>query len=215
MSEDIARTCRYCDGRGSWQASKDPDEINYCTFCDGGMRQERWRAVVGFEGRYEVSDLGRVRNSRTDHVLSAATSRSGHQRVVLCRDGKGKDMYVHRLVLMAFVGPCPEGMEGCHNDGDATHNDVDNLRWDTRAENNRDAVRHGTHFNMNKTHCPRGHELRSPNLSAAQLKNGERQCLACARARTTFRRYGGSFQKLADDRYFQITGTRPEQKDRS
>lgn len=48
-------------------------------------------------------------------------------------------------MLTAFVGPCPDGMEGCHNDGDPHNNRLDNLRWDTRANNARDAIRHGTH----------------------------------------------------------------------
>ena len=51
---------------------------------------------------------------------------------------------VHVLVLTVFIGPCPEGMEGCHEDGDFTNNRVDNLRWDTHQENQRDMVRHGT-----------------------------------------------------------------------
>jgi hypothetical protein len=54
--------------------------------------------------------------------------------------------YVHRLVLKAFVGPCPEGMEGCHWDGDACNNKLDNLRWATHAENVEDSIRHGTFY---------------------------------------------------------------------
>lgn len=49
---------------------------------------------------------------------------------------------VHRLVLETFVGPCPEGMEGCHNDGDHTNNQLGNLRWDTHQENIQDRDRH-------------------------------------------------------------------------
>lgn len=52
--------------------------------------------------------------------------------------------YVHRLVLEAFVGPCPFGMEGCHNDGDPTNNNLVNLRWDTHKNNEKDKIKHGT-----------------------------------------------------------------------
>lgn len=52
--------------------------------------------------------------------------------------------YVHALVLEAFVGPCPDGMECCHNDGDATNNKLTNLRWDTPKANSEDARKHGT-----------------------------------------------------------------------
>lgn len=51
---------------------------------------------------------------------------------------------MHRLVLEAFVGPCPIGMEACHNDGDTSNNQVDNLRWDTRSSNHMDKEKHGT-----------------------------------------------------------------------
>lgn len=51
---------------------------------------------------------------------------------------------VHRIVLETFVGPCPDGMEGCHNDGNPINNRVDNLRWDTRASNRADMLVHGT-----------------------------------------------------------------------
>jgi hypothetical protein len=51
---------------------------------------------------------------------------------------------VHRLVLSAFVGDCPPGMVGCHNDGDKSNNRVSNLRWGTPKENARDMIAHGT-----------------------------------------------------------------------
>jgi len=51
---------------------------------------------------------------------------------------------VHRLVLDAFVGPCPDGLEACHLDGDAGNNRVSNLRWDTSKANTDDMRRHGT-----------------------------------------------------------------------
>jgi hypothetical protein len=54
---------------------------------------------------------------------------------------------VHTLVLEAFVGPCLPGMECCHRDGNPANNRLDNLRWDTRAANRRDMLRHGTHRN--------------------------------------------------------------------
>lgn len=50
---------------------------------------------------------------------------------------------IHRLVLETFVGPCPPGMEACHNNGKEPDNRIVNLRWDTRSNNLRDRVRHG------------------------------------------------------------------------
>ncbi len=52
--------------------------------------------------------------------------------------------YVHRLVLEAFIGPCPEGSEACHYDGNKSNNVLTNLRWDTRQGNMADMIRHGS-----------------------------------------------------------------------
>lgn len=71
--------------------------------------------------------------------------KNGHLLVTLRRNGAARRFLVHRLVLMAFVGPCPVGMEGCHYpDRDPANNRVDNLRWDTHAGNMGDTVLHGT-----------------------------------------------------------------------
>jgi hypothetical protein len=51
---------------------------------------------------------------------------------------------VHRLVLEAFAGPCPEGRECCHEDGDPANNSLGNLRWDSHQANMDDMLRHGT-----------------------------------------------------------------------
>src|SRR5690606_38480338 len=87
----------------------------------------------------------------------------------------------HVLVAEAFIGPRPEGAECLHGDGDHTNNMVSNLRWGTKSENQLDSVRHGTHHQANKTHCPRGHELVEGNLARRKLPY--RQCLTCERAR--------------------------------
>jgi hypothetical protein len=113
--------------------------------------KERWRAVVDYEGLYEVSDQGRVKS------LPRATTRGGilkpipygtlgHLRVNLSKDGKARLHFVHTLVLTAFVGPRPEGKEGCHYpDRDPTNNRLGNLMWGTRLENMMHKTIHGTH----------------------------------------------------------------------
>lgn len=69
----------------------------------------------------------------------------------------GKTRLVHRLVLEAFVGPCPPGHECCHRDGDPSNNCLDNLYWGTRSDNVRDAIQHGTHAQASKTVAKCGH----------------------------------------------------------
>lgn len=104
---------------------------------------ETWRPIPGFPG-YEVSDLGRVRNTRTNAVLKQFRTDRGKMQVTLVRNGGRFCFRVHRLVLTAFIGPPPIGMEGCHNDGDPGNNRLDNLRWDTHEANEADKWRHGT-----------------------------------------------------------------------
>lgn len=117
---------------------------------------ERWRPVVGFEGLYEVSELGGVRSlARIVHYSgrftrrhAARTLRAGigerrHLLVALQRDKFRKTGWIHRLVLEAFVGPCPEGMQCRHLDGDPANNRLSNLKWGTPKENQADRERHG------------------------------------------------------------------------
>jgi hypothetical protein len=67
-----------------------------------------------------------------------------YRKVVLSKDAKLKNAYIHRMVLEAFRGPCPNGLVACHNDGDVNNNRLENLRWDTVSNNAMDKMRHGT-----------------------------------------------------------------------
>jgi hypothetical protein len=153
---------------------------------------EEWRPAVGFEGYYEVSSLGRARSvSRlvagprkrvVGRVLSPKRHRRGHHRYQFHVEGRARYVQAHRLVLEAFVGPCPPGMEACHNNGDPSDNRVTNLRWDTRSNNTLDAVRHGTQRQARKTHCPQGHLYDQVDL------NGDKPCRRCRTCRNERRR---------------------------
>ena len=68
----------------------------------------------------------------------------GYPVIAMWANNKGVTKTVHRLVLEAFVGPCPDGMEALHADGTRTNNSLSNLRWGTRSENVQDAIAHGT-----------------------------------------------------------------------
>jgi hypothetical protein len=157
---------------------------------------ENWLPVPEWEDRYEVSDLGRVRSidrvvTRSGHtmrlrgrLLTPKVHTKGYLRVSLSRGRGGVvDMFVHTLVLLAFVGPRPAELEACHGNGDPTDNRVANLLWDTPSENQYDVVRHGRSRQRQRTHCPARHELRAPNLVPSSLRQNRRDCLACSRAR--------------------------------
>lgn len=156
---------------------------------------ETWGSVPGHEGHYEVSDLGRVRSlaqTTSDgrrlkpKVLKGRPQKSGHLSVQLVSCGIARNALVHRLVLLAFIGPPPTGMHALHRDGDPANNRLSNLRWGTPSENSLDAVRHGAHPQARKTHCKQGHEF-TPENTRVDSRNG-RACRGCERTRSQRRR---------------------------
>ena len=107
---------------------------------------EQWRDVLGFENIYQVSDYGNVRSIKSGLGKKITKPTKGDTRpfVNLHKNGKQKIMRIHKIVLEAFVGECPEGLECCHNDGNSQNNHVSNLRWDTHKSNIHDRIKHGT-----------------------------------------------------------------------
>lgn len=109
---------------------------------DNGLR-EVWLPVRGYEGVYEVSNLGNVRRISTGRNLVPAAGPTGYLRVSLS-NGSARNYYVHRIVLEAFCGPQPfEGAQTAHNDGNTQNNRLANLRWASPKENQADVERHG------------------------------------------------------------------------
>lgn len=152
---------------------------------------EEWRAIPGFGGRYDVSDEGRIRswvpwrNRELPHLMSPQpNARSGHPMQVLTpyRGAKKVAVYVHTAMMLAFVGPRPDGLVVRHIDGDSLNNRLSNLAYGTASENEFDKVRHGTHQNASKTHCKRGHEF-TPENTRPNGPSG-RSCRECSNARS-------------------------------
>lgn len=102
---------------------------------------ERWLPVVGFDGRYTVSDLGRVRGEKG--LLAQNRQNAGYVIVHLYLSGKRVVRTVHRLVAAAFVDGYFDGAHVNHRDGDRTHNAASNLEWVTRSGNMQHASRAG------------------------------------------------------------------------
>lgn len=109
---------------------------------------ERWKPVVGWEGVYEVSDLGRVkrlvpgRQTYAGRIFEPAGHPRGYVFITLCHEGRKVSRPAHLLVLEAFVGPKPSPThQGNHKDGVRTNNTVDNLEWVTVSENRLHAYR--------------------------------------------------------------------------
>lgn len=167
------------------------------------VQVEHWKPVPGWEKLYEVSSLGRVRslprlitNSLgVEHRVRGRIRRQssnghGYQTVSLCAGGKEYRKYVHRLVLEAFVGDCPEGMETRHLNGNRKDNRLENLQWGTVVENHHDKLQHGTDHYASRDKCSRGHLYTPENTRWYEYPNkltisGEkvrtRVCRTCER----------------------------------
>lgn len=165
---------------------------------------EGWLPVPGYEGYYEVSNLGRARSLpryvRTNggamrrspgRVLKFGTYRDGHKHVTFCREGVHRTFTVHGVVMLTFTGECPEGQQIRHLNGvpddnrwapGETAEEViaagGNLIYGTAKENAEDRDdRHGHNYQSNKTHCPQKHEYTDENTYVTP--QGVRQCKTC------------------------------------
>lgn len=124
---------------------------------------EIWKDIKGYEGKYQVSNLGRVKSldrKATDSIgreklckgqVLKLTTQKGHKckTIGLSKNGKKTTLNVHKLVMQAFVGE-PNGLEICHTDGDEGNNELSNLRYDTRSENQIDIYRCGSKSSAGK-----------------------------------------------------------------
>ena len=123
-----------------------PGHFGYRVGTDGSVWSRRQAGQIkgqkGRGGSY-LTDEWRQLSPNTDKL------RRKHVHLPVKDKVTGKTKYpavfVHRLVLLTFVGPCPYGMECCHYDGNPSNNNLVNLRWDTRKENRKDQLRHGTY----------------------------------------------------------------------
>lgn len=120
------------------------------------MVGEVWRDVLGFEDSYQVSNMGRVRSKDrivrhncggdkmvSGKIMSQLLTRNNRKQVHLYKNGKRTVCLVHRLVLGAFVGECPEGMEVRHLNSVSTDNRLCNLAYGTHSENVIDTINLG------------------------------------------------------------------------
>src|SRR5690349_15373055 len=119
---------------------------------------EIWKPVVGFEKFYHVSNMGCVKalerhldsavsqsgkQRRKPRILRGGPASGGYRKVTLCRHGIQYYRLVHKLVVEAFIGPCPTGHEINHKNGIKNDNRLENLEWISHLNNMRHAIENG------------------------------------------------------------------------
>jgi hypothetical protein len=98
--------------------------------------EERWLPVVGYEGLYEVSDLGRVRSLKSGKIMKPKLEKNGYMRTCLTNNKQEKTISIHRLILQTFQ-PTEEKLQCDHINHIKTDNRLVNLRWATISQNSR------------------------------------------------------------------------------
>lgn len=122
---------------------------------------EIWKSIPGYEGAYEVSSLGRVRNLERyvsgggakrylipqREIWQSPAGKRRYRQVRLSLNGKPKTHEVHRLMALAFFGPPPvDNAEVRHIDGNRENQVIKNLAWGTAKDNCNDRIKHGVQF---------------------------------------------------------------------
>ena len=110
---------------------------------EGNIMTENWKEIAGYEGLYEVSDLGRVKSfwHGKEKILNPLKNNNGYLSVILCKDGQKKMLLVHRIVAEAFIQNTKGLATINHKDEDKTNNTVSNLEWMSQKDN----INYGTH----------------------------------------------------------------------
>lgn len=152
------------------------------------IADDGWRPIPSCPG-YFADTAGRILSRRRGGprlLTQIANPRSGYLQVGLFLDRRLVTRTVHTLVAEAFYGPRPPGLVVRHLDGDELNVEAANLAYGTTSQNVLDEVRHGTHAQAAKTHCPQGHPYDAVNTHMA--KSGGRRCRRCNADRAA-RRY--------------------------
>ena len=126
--------------------------------------KEVWKDIKGYEGLYQISNLGRVKRVTTGRILKGGKDKDGYLMVKLYKNNIRSNKKIHRLVAEAFI-PNPENKPQVnHADENKTNNSLDNLEWMTAKEN----INHGTRNE-------RAAKTKSIPIIATNLTTGESQ----------------------------------------
>lgn len=151
--------------------------------------KENWKTLPS-DSRYEISDLGRIRNKRTNRICKGSATPAGYRVLVLnYKNKKSKGVYVHREVMAAFVGECPAGLHVSHLNGNNADNRVSNLCYETPLENIRRKKEHGTQT-FGETHGT----AKLTSLQVSEIRNKRKNGYKLLELS---KQYGVSFQHIS------------------
>jgi hypothetical protein len=105
--------------------------------------EEQFKPIKDFEGLYEISNLGKVKNLKTNRILKTQILKIGYKSINLCKNSKLTTKYIHRLIATAFIPNLENKPEVNHINGIKTDNQILNLEWTTHKENINHAYRIG------------------------------------------------------------------------
>lgn len=162
------------------------------------LTNEKWLDIPGYEGVYQVSNIGRIKRvsahhgrTRPNKILRPADDGKGYLRAVLCNNGVTRTVQVHRMVAAAFLGPCAPGRHVHHKDYNPSNNRAVNLEYVTPAQN----IDHSRE-RINAA-IPRGERHRSTPLSAGDVRRiRELYSTGKYTQSAIAKRYGISFQSI-------------------
>lgn len=103
---------------------------------------ELWKNIKGYEGYYQISSYGRVKNIKTNKILTGDINNIGYKRVILYVPIKQR-FFIHRLVAEHFCSGYQDGLVVNHIDGNKQNNQATNLEWVTRSQNDLHAYQLG------------------------------------------------------------------------
>lgn len=112
---------------------------------------EIWKDIPNYEGKYQISNMGRILNNHTKRVSKGVNHGNGYLYYTFHKDGKSKNFYVHRLVAEAFISNPENKRTVNHKDFDRTNNKVENLEWCTHSENLKHSSDHMSRSKLSKS----------------------------------------------------------------
>lgn len=150
------------------------------------MKRDEWRAIPGWDGLYEISTAGHIRNvarrrgTTPFKLMKPRMTKDGYAKIVLTRNSVHSGFFIHRLVHITFIGEIPFGHEVDHLDGNKQNNSLGNIEAVTKQENMRRSFESGRKSARGEGHGRAAFTEAQVLQIKSRLSLGERQnAIAC------------------------------------